>query len=306
MTGFTKLFSSITASTIWCEDHATRIVWVTMLAMADRDGYVAASVPGLAAIARVTLEEVEAALEKFRSPDRYSRSREHEGRRIADVDGGWMLLNYSKYREERDAEERREKNARYQRAHRARKQSSAKHYSSASEPYASAKNADVSKSEHNAEAEAEAETEKNPPIPSLGGGTVRVANPAAPELEPGEPPPAVPTHELVRRRFTTRYAQARANPPSWGPKQLEHARTLAQWLDETEGDAEVLLGRLLDGFFRDAWAAEKAFPLGALAGNPSKYLDAPSRPLPGGAKPIREPDPSMIVPEWAKHIPEGV
>lgn len=117
---FTKLFSTITASTIWCEDHATRIVWVTMLAMADRDGYVAASVPGLAAMARVSVGEAEVALGKFRAPDKYSRSQENEGRRVIDADGGWLLLNYSKYREERDKEVRRENNREAVRKHRAK------------------------------------------------------------------------------------------------------------------------------------------------------------------------------------------
>ena len=54
---FSKLFQSILSSTIWCEDHPTRVVWITMLAMADRHGYVGASIPGIAGMARVTVEE---------------------------------------------------------------------------------------------------------------------------------------------------------------------------------------------------------------------------------------------------------
>lgn len=105
---FTKLFSSITESTVWCESHATRIVWITMLAMADRRGRVSASVPGLANRARVTLEECEKALDRFLSPDRYSRTPDNDGRRIEAMDGGWRLLNYAKYREMRDQEARLE------------------------------------------------------------------------------------------------------------------------------------------------------------------------------------------------------
>jgi hypothetical protein len=40
MSPFTKLLSSITDSTIWGESDGVRIVWVTMLAMADRRGRV--------------------------------------------------------------------------------------------------------------------------------------------------------------------------------------------------------------------------------------------------------------------------
>ena len=105
---FTKLFGSITDSTIWAEDHPTRLVWITMLAMADRNGYVGASVPGLANRARVTVEECAAALEKFASPDVYSRSQEHGGRRIETADRGWVLLNYERFRDMRDEEARKE------------------------------------------------------------------------------------------------------------------------------------------------------------------------------------------------------
>lgn len=95
---FTKLFASITDSSIWSEDDATRIVWITLLAMSDAHGYVGASIPGLAARSRKTIAEVEAALVKFRSADPYSRTREYEGRRLSDADGGWVLLNYEKHR----------------------------------------------------------------------------------------------------------------------------------------------------------------------------------------------------------------
>jgi hypothetical protein len=104
---FTKLFSTILFSTVWAEDNETRIVWVTMLAMADQHGYVGASVPGLASAARVSLEAVEKALAKFMAPDPYSRTKDHEGRRVEVVERGWKLLNYAKFRELRSQENRR-------------------------------------------------------------------------------------------------------------------------------------------------------------------------------------------------------
>lgn len=108
MTGYTKLFSSITDSTVWREPDRTRLVWITMLAMADADGHVAASVPGLADRARVPLDDCLKALDAFRAPDEWSRTKEYDGRRIVDVDGGWQLLNHAKYRAIQDAEHRRE------------------------------------------------------------------------------------------------------------------------------------------------------------------------------------------------------
>lgn len=79
-----------------------------MLAMADRNGYVGASVPGLSGRARVALEATEAALNTLLAPDTYSRSQEFEGRRIEVADRGWVILNYDRFRDMRDEEARRE------------------------------------------------------------------------------------------------------------------------------------------------------------------------------------------------------
>ncbi len=108
MSGYTKLFNSILHSTIWQARNETRLVWITMLAMADRRGVVAAAIPGLAAAARVPLKSCITALSELSSPDEYSRTKDHDGRRIEDVDGGWRLLNHTKYRDKLSSDERRE------------------------------------------------------------------------------------------------------------------------------------------------------------------------------------------------------
>lgn len=120
MGGYTKLFNSILASTVWRENNETRIVWITLLAMADRDGIVEGSVPGLADFARVSVPAALAAIEKLSAPDEYSRSLEHEGRRIEPVDGGWRIVNYEKYRYRGSAEDAREKAAERKRRQRNR------------------------------------------------------------------------------------------------------------------------------------------------------------------------------------------
>jgi len=106
-TNFTKLFSSITDSTIWCEDSDTRVVWITMLAMADENGWVYASVPGLVNRAQVKRNAVEDALNTFLSPDPDSRTPDNEGRRIEKIEGGLAILNHPKYRKIRNKEERK-------------------------------------------------------------------------------------------------------------------------------------------------------------------------------------------------------
>ena len=120
MTGYTKLFGSIVASTIWREDDKTRIVWVTMLAMANYRGDVEASIPGLADMARVTIADAEKALVALQAPDPYSRTRDYEGRRIEQIEGGWHLLNHAKYRDKMGKDERREYLRRKQAERRAR------------------------------------------------------------------------------------------------------------------------------------------------------------------------------------------
>jgi len=110
---FTKLFSSITESTIWTEPDHVRLTWITMLAMADRKGRVFGSIPGLANRARVSVENCEDAIMRFMSPDKYSRTKVEEGKRIREIDGGWILINHAKYREIRDEETAKEQKRNY-------------------------------------------------------------------------------------------------------------------------------------------------------------------------------------------------
>lgn len=100
MAHFVKLYASILDSSIWSEDPCTRLLWITMLGMADPDGLVTAAVPGLARRANIPLEACEAGLGRLQAPDPYSKSREKEGRRIEVVpEVGWRIINYKSYRE---------------------------------------------------------------------------------------------------------------------------------------------------------------------------------------------------------------
>lgn len=119
--GYSKLFNEIVLSTIWHEPDHVRIVWITMLAIKDRWHKINSSVPGLASIARVSIEQCEEALKILSSPDIYSRSKENEGRRIAECDGGWVVLNGEKYRNKMSLDERREYNRIKQREYRSKK-----------------------------------------------------------------------------------------------------------------------------------------------------------------------------------------
>lgn len=148
-TTFTKLYSGILDSTLWCEPDRTRLMWICMLAMADQYGRVLGSVPGLANRARVPLDDARAAIRAFLAPDLDSRTKDFEGRRIEEIDGGWRLLNHAKYRELRAEDDRREQNRLAQARARERKRDAASAIVSGSQR--------VSAESAHTEAEAEAE-----------------------------------------------------------------------------------------------------------------------------------------------------
>jgi hypothetical protein len=97
--GFTKLDSGIIYSTLWCQSDGDLRVWIALLALCDAQGMVRVSMPALAQICRKSLSEVAQILDAFEQPDPYSRIQAHEGRKIKTVEGGWVLLNYRRYRD---------------------------------------------------------------------------------------------------------------------------------------------------------------------------------------------------------------
>jgi hypothetical protein len=151
-TGFTKLFSTIVTSTIWREDDKTRILWITMLATANKYGEVAGSVPGLAAMANMSVEDCRKAILKLESPDPDSRTSDNEGKRIVKVDGGWEILNYTLYREKM-----RVRDSQYFRDYRAAKKVQSATICNQSQPPAASRTI----AQPRAEADAEAKAFKN-------------------------------------------------------------------------------------------------------------------------------------------------
>jgi hypothetical protein len=115
---YAKLYSTITTSSLWSEAKEVRLLFVSMLANADSNGFVEVSLPGLARMANLTTEEVNAGVLVLEEPDVFSKSPEHDGRRILKVPGGWVILNYEDYRNRRSDEERREYMRKYMRDYR--------------------------------------------------------------------------------------------------------------------------------------------------------------------------------------------
>lgn len=87
-------------SSLWTEDDTTIKVFLTMLALKDRDHVVRNNAFGIATRAHKTEAEVLRSLEILSAPDtRRIEPQEHEGRRIEKVEDGWLILNGEKYRD---------------------------------------------------------------------------------------------------------------------------------------------------------------------------------------------------------------
>ena len=125
---FVKLDCGILRSSLWAEDAETRIVFLTLLALSDADGFVEAAAPGLALSANVPLDRVRAALARLEAPDPDSRTPSDEGRRVLHVEGGYHIVNYSKYRAIRDPDVRRQQTREAVARHRATMAGKSKNY----------------------------------------------------------------------------------------------------------------------------------------------------------------------------------
>lgn len=111
MTGYTKLFGGeLITSSIWQEPNDCKVLWITILACKEADDICRATIPFLAKTASLSLEDCQKYLKQFQEPDPYSRSSDHEGRRIKKVPEGFFVLNGSKYREKLSETARKEYN----------------------------------------------------------------------------------------------------------------------------------------------------------------------------------------------------
>lgn len=121
---FVKLHTKLLDSSLWL-DRDARDIFITALLMAQpvtldepsdaihcrklaplgftvppgNYGFVPAAGPAIVRRAMVDDQEIGvAALERLSQPEADSRSEEHEGRRLVRINGGYLVLNYEKYR----------------------------------------------------------------------------------------------------------------------------------------------------------------------------------------------------------------
>lgn len=117
---YAKLMSRITESSLMEERVEVRYCFMMMLAIADPHGYVVGTDVAIARRMNVPLEVFQSCIAELMKPDSNSNSKEHEGRRVilSDCERGYHLVNYTKYRDTRDEEQRREYMREYMRKRR--------------------------------------------------------------------------------------------------------------------------------------------------------------------------------------------
>lgn len=95
---FTKLDDGLVFSSLMDEDDSVFKIWVIILSLTKQDGICRISPTFLHKITGKDYDEIERCLKVLESPDENSRTKEHEGRRIERIDGGFFVLNYHLYR----------------------------------------------------------------------------------------------------------------------------------------------------------------------------------------------------------------
>lgn len=177
MSGFVKLYTSMLRSTTW-HKRPDRDVFITALLMAEPMelteatpqlepdslsetgfeippgwyGFCETSGPGLLDAADVDPVEGMDALRRLGQPEMESRSQDFQGRRLVRVDGGYVVLNYAKYREKDSTSADRQRRYRM----RCKQQKDAERYAVTSRD-------GITKSRDVTQAEAEAEADQDQP-----------------------------------------------------------------------------------------------------------------------------------------------
>jgi len=97
--GFTKLDDRLLMSSLLREPAETFKIFIVILSACGPDGIARVSAPGLAGACFMSIDRVRAAIKTLEAPDPDSRTTTDEGRRLRKVDGGFLVVNYAKYRE---------------------------------------------------------------------------------------------------------------------------------------------------------------------------------------------------------------
>lgn len=100
--GYTPVFRTVFSGTLHGRWPDTGL-WLCLLALADKNGEIDATPAYIASNTGLDVADVEECIARFMQPDPYSRTKDHDGRRLALIDPdrpwGWRIVNHGKYRE---------------------------------------------------------------------------------------------------------------------------------------------------------------------------------------------------------------
>lgn len=120
MIEFSSLFSSVVLSVIWCQEPYICKIWVTLIALMDRDGIVRADLPRLAELCHVTEKQCARAIKILTSPDPTNITEPPLGCRLEAVGGGWRMIHHVTYHKVQKDAQNRASNAKRVQAFRSR------------------------------------------------------------------------------------------------------------------------------------------------------------------------------------------
>lgn len=244
---YAKLMSRITESSLMEEDILVRYTFIMLLAIADPQGYVIGTDVAIARRLNLPIPELKSAITELGKPDPDSNSQEMEGRRVieSDCERGYFIVNYRKYRETRDEEQRREYMRDYMRKRRGHKDVAA---------LTPCKHGKLPLAYGEGEEEGE-EKEESPKPPK--GDVVGKKNGSAPTN-----PVAIRIGAIFNRRSTTRWSEKEIKAfKSLGQVDENDLSTLEVYYRDNSGKPDTYLRRdlmtLLNNFSGEldrAWA----------------------------------------------------
>ncbi len=113
-----KIFEEIFDSTIVAHGSNVVYVFMSMIVLSDKEGYLRITAPALAARIVMHLPDVESAIKILEKPDPNSNTPDFDGRRIVSISEitngqerrGWVVVNKDKFREIGSLEDRKDQN----------------------------------------------------------------------------------------------------------------------------------------------------------------------------------------------------
>lgn len=118
-----KIFDSMYDGTISANWQGL-VTFQQMIVLCDADGVIDMTPPALSRRTGIPLEIIEKGIEFLESPDKYSRTQGHDGKRIVRLDEhrpwGWFIVNHDKYKSLQDRDHVRAENRKRKQKQRAK------------------------------------------------------------------------------------------------------------------------------------------------------------------------------------------